>query len=363
MAMNRDMDAEQDGVEYGGLSRVTRGVLPPSFCNWRLALGVMALAEIAVLLIGLGRYQGMSLQWLVITSSYAQCLALACLLMVCFSRAWIVRLSTRDAWLGCWVIAVLTTIAVSYAVAVVGTVLGFGPGRAALPAFMLRSMLAVALVATALLRYLYMRAQWQAELQAQADARVQALQARIRPHFLFNSLNTIASLIADDPDSAERATEDLAELFRGSMRRSDSLIRLADELELGRRFLDMEQRRLGDRLRVDWQTGDLPPDALVLPLILQPLLENAVIHGIQVREEGGTVKVYGRGVTGSIVITVSNPLPPPAADDEHGHGMALNNVRSRLHLAFGDRAGLVTSRDDERFYSVLTLPDDTHADH
>lgn len=361
-----DMDGGQNmDVGQTGVSHVSRGVYPPTFCSWRLALGIMAMTQIAVLLIGLGRYQGFSWQWLTVTSSYAQCLALACLLIICISRAWLIRLSMRDAWLGCWIIAVLTTIAISYGAGVVGTVLGFGPGKAALPAFMMKSTLAAALVFIALLRYLFIRAQWQAELQAQADARVQALQARIRPHFLFNSLNTIASLIADDPAGAERATEDLAELFRGSMRRSDSLIRLADELSLGRRFLAMEQRRLGDRLEIDWEVSQLPHDAMVLPLVLQPLLENAVIHGIQSLEPGGTVKVYGRGTPGSIVITVSNPLPPagyttPAG---HGHGMALNNVRSRLELAFGDRASLVTSQDEGQYYSVLTLPDDSSADN
>ncbi len=355
-----------DSNQHMDVSRVSRGVYPPTFCDWRLALGIMALTEVSVLLIGLGRYQGITWQWLSTTSAYGQSLALACAMMVCISRAWLTRLSIRDAWLACWVVAVLTTIAVSYGSAVVGTVLGFGPGKANLPVFMLKSTLAVGLVFMAMLRYLYVRALWQAELLEQADARVQALQARIRPHFLFNSLNTIASLIADEPENAERATEDLAELFRGSMRRADTEIRLAEELSLGRRFLDMEQRRLGDRLEVSWAVDELPGEARVLPLILQPLLENAVTHGIQTREEGGKVKVYGRGVSDSIVITISNPLPANNNDSSisnSSHGMALNNIRKRLELAFGERASLITSQDEEHFYSVLTLPNDTYTDH
>jgi len=348
------------------VSQVSRGVYPPSFCDWRLALGIMALTQLSVLLIGLGRYQGISWQWLSITSTYGQTLALTCTAVVCSANAWLKHLSTRDAWLGCWVIALLTTIAVSYVCAVIGTVLGFGPGQAYLPAFMLKSTLAVALVFMALLKYLNMRSQWQAELVEQADARVQALQARIRPHFLFNSLNTIASLIAEEPGNAERATEDLAELFRGSMRRADTMIRLADELELGRRFLDMEQRRLGERLQLEWEVEELPGAAMVLPLILQPLLENAVIHGVQPREEGGLVRVYGRGESENIVITISNPVAAGVDDihkNESGHGMALNNIRKRLQLAFGDRASLLTNQDKEQFFSVLTMPNDTHADH
>jgi two-component system sensor histidine kinase AlgZ len=289
-------------------TRISRSVYPPTFCDWRLALGIMALTELSVFLIGLGRFQGFTWQWLGVTSFYSQSLALACTSVVCITRPWLQRLSVRDAWLGCWIIAVLTTFAFSYACGVVGTVLGYGPGKVLLTDFMFKSIFAVSLVSMALLRYLFIRSHWQAEMIAQADARVQALQARIRPHFLFNSLNTIASLIVDEPDNAERATEDLAELFRGSMRRADTMIPLSEELELGRRFLDMEQRRLGDRLQVEWNVEDLPVSALVLPLILQPLLENAVLHGVQPVEAGGLIRVYGRGETDAIVITISNPI-------------------------------------------------------
>jgi two-component system sensor histidine kinase AlgZ len=355
-----------DSNQHMDVSRVSRGVFPPDFCNWRLALGIMAVTQVSVLLIGLGRYQGISWQWLSVVSTYGQFLALSCSAAVCVSRAWLERLSIRDAWLGCWVVALLTTVGISYGLGVIGTVLGFGPGKANLPVFMLKSNLAVGLVFMALLRYLFIRGQWQAELVEQSETRVQALQARIRPHFLFNSLNTIASLIVDDPESAERATEDLAELFRGSMRRADTLIPLAEELALGRKFLDMEQRRLGDRLQVDWDVSELPGDAPVLPLLLQPLLENAVIHGIQTREHGGAIKVFGRGASGSIVITISNPIPVNPDDalvDRAGSGMALRNVRNRLDLAFGDRASLITSQNEQHFFAVLTLPNDTNTDY
>jgi two-component system sensor histidine kinase AlgZ len=351
-----------DSNQNMDVRHMSRGVYPPSFCDWRLALGIMALTQVSVLLIGLGGFRFVSWQWLSVISTYSQSLALICTAAVCINQKWLRRLSIRDAWVGCWVISVLTTIAVSYACAVIGTVLGIGPGKDNLPEFMLKSTLAVSLVCMALLRHLFIRAQWQAELIAQADARVQALQARIRPHFLFNSLNTIASLIADEPDNAERATEDLAELFRGSMRRADSMIPLAEELSLGRRFLDMEQRRLGDRLQIEWRVEELPENAMVLPLILQPLLENAVLHGIQSREDGGLVKVYGRGEPENIVIMISNPAAVINTDSrtaQDGHGMALNNIRRRLELAFGDRASLVTSQNEEQFYSVLTLPSES----
>ena len=228
--------------------------------------------------------------------------------------------------------------------------------------FVLKSAFAVGLVAVVFFLYLEIRARWRSELIAQAEARVQALQARIRPHFLFNSLNTIASLIPDDPDSAEAATLDLADIFRGSMRRADQLISLSDELSLARQYLDMERRRLGSRLQVDWRVEELPPGASVLPLMLQPLLENAVAHGVQALQEGGKIAVYGRSEGERIVVTIGNPLAPEGSDTS-GHGMAIRNIRERLALAFGSRASLLTSQDQDQFYAVLSLPYVEHSDH
>ena len=336
-------------------AKTQHGVYPPLFCRWRLLLAVMAVTEISVLLMGVGTLREFSLIWLGVASLYAQALALVTALSLCISRAWLGRLSARGAWLGSWVVAVLVALVFSYSAGIVGTVLGAGPGREDFSLFVLQSVLAVALVGVALLRYLFIRAQWRAQVLAQSEARVQALQARIRPHFLFNSLNTIASLIPEEPLSAERAIEDLADLFRGSMRRADSLISLSEELDLARRYLQMEERRLGDRLRVEWRVSELPDGASILPLTLQPLLENAVAHGIQPRADGGELKVYGRAEKDNIVITISNPLGPDESDSR-GHGMALANIRERMELAFGPAASLITHQNEEQFFAVLSLP-------
>ena len=336
-------------------------VFPPSFCRWRLLLVVMAMTQLSVLLMGVGTLHEFSLLWLGVASLYAQGLALVTAFGVCLGRAWLCRLSPRGAWLGSWLTAVVVALAFSYSAGIVGTVLGVGPGRESFSVFVWQSVLAVALVGAALMRYLFVRAQWRAQVLAQSEARVQALQARIRPHFLFNSLNTIASLIPEEPDSAECAIEDLADLFRGSMRRADSLISLSEELDLARRYLQMEQRRLGDRLRVDWRVSELPPGASILPLTLQPLLENAVTHGIQQRADGGDLKVYGRAEKDNIVITISNPLGPGACGAA-GNGMALANIRERLELSFGPGASLITHQNEERFFAVLSLPYVTNTD-
>jgi two-component system sensor histidine kinase AlgZ len=339
-----------------------RGVYPPSFCSWRLLLAVAAVTQVSVLLLCLAALQVISLGELVVTSLYAQALALISALGVCVSRAWLGRLSASGAWLGSWCVVVIGALAFSYSAGIVGTVLGVGPGRENFNQFVLQSVLSVALVSAPMFRYLFVRAQWRAQLLAQSEARVQALQARIRPHFLFNSLNTIASLIPDEPVNAERATEDLADLFRGSMRRADNPISLADELSLAEKYLNMEQRRLGNRLRVDWQVSELPKGAMILPLTLQPLLENAVAHGIQPLVDGGELRVYGRSEQDNIVITILNPLGPDGHISK-GQGMALENIRERLELAFGSTASLITHQNDEHFFAVLSLPYVENTDH
>jgi len=331
------------------------GVYPPSFCAWRLLLAVLVMTEISVILIGLGKDGFPGWRWIGLTSLYAQWMALFCTSGLCISSAWINRLSARGAWIGSWVIAVLLVAVFSYAAWQAFPVFGIPRAGQSAATFVLESMFAVGLVAFAFFRYLVIRTHWRAEHMAQAEARVQALQARIRPHFLFNSLNTIASLVPVDPVNAEAATLDLADIFRGSMRRADQPISFAEELQLARQYLDMEKRRLGERLEITWQVDELPAGASVLPLMLQPLLENAVAHGIQSRPQGGLIAVYGRAEGELVVVTISNPVAPQGSTAA-GHGMALENIRERLQLAFGSRASLVTYDDDEQFYAVLSLP-------
>lgn len=350
---------ESPGIGRGNLAV---GTYPPSFCEWQLLLAVMVITEVSVVLVGVGRGGLPGWQWLGSASVYAQWMALFCSAGLCFSSGWTGRLSVRGAWLLSWLIVIWLSMIFSYAACVADSVTGSGLISDPPAMFVWKNVFAVGLVTVVFFRYLEIRARWRSNLITQAEARVQALQARIRPHFLFNSLNTIASLIPADPASAETATLDLADIFRGSMRRADQLISLADELQLARQYLDMEHRRLGNRLELDWRVDELPSGAAILPLTLQPLLENAVSHGIQALEQGGKLSVYGRTEGESIVITISNPLAPEDADT-HGHGMAIQNIRERLSLAFGSRASLLTSQDRERFYAVLSVPYVEHSDH
>ena len=331
------------------------GVYPPTFCGWRLLLAVMVITEVSVVLVGLGPGGFPGWRWLLTASIYTQWMALFCAAGLCVSSGWTRRFSTDGAWVFSWLIVLFLAMIFSFAAWLAAGISSPGLLRDDIGMFVFKNVFAVGLVALVFFRYLVIRAHWKAELLAQAEARVQALQARIQPHFLFNSLNTIASLVHDDPDNAEAATLDLADIFRGSMRRADQLISLEDELKLARQYLDMEKRRLGDRLTIDWRVDELPPGAAVLPLMLQPLLENAVAHGIQARPEGGTLSVYGRGESDRVVITIGNPLAPEGVSTR-GHGMAIRNIRERLALAWGSRAELFTNRDKERFYAVMVVP-------
>ena len=322
----------------------------------------MVITEVSVVLVGMGRGGFPGWQWLGMASVYAQWMALFCASGLCVMSAWTSRWSARGAWIGNWLIAVLLAAVFSYAswLAAGNTSLNLAPGQPGM--FILKNTFSVGLVAVVFFRYLLIRSRWRAELIAQAEARVQALQARIRPHFLFNSLNTVASLIPEDPENAEAAVLDLADIFRGSMRRADRLISLGDELRLARQYLDMEKRRLGDRLEIDWRVDELPTDAAVLPLMLQPLLENAVGHGVQSHPEGGRIVVYGRSEGDQLVITIGNPIAAEGSESG-GHGMAIDNIRERLQLAFGSRANLLTSQDADQFYAVLSVPYVEYSDH
>jgi len=168
---------------------------------------------------------------------------------------------------------------------------------------------------------------------ALAESRLLALQARIQPHFLFNSLNTVLGLMREEPRQAERVLQGLADLFRAIMVQSPSLVTLARELELARAYVEIESLRLGPRLLVTWECERAPLDALLPPMILQPLLENAVYHGIEPSEAGGEMKISIFQLDGRVNLVVRNPMPPTHRR-KSGNRLALSNIRERLELNF-----------------------------
>ena len=210
-----------------------------------------------------------------------------------------------------------------------------------------------ALVAAALLGYLRLLAK--AYSPALVEARLQALQARIRPHFLFNSLNAVLSLIRRDPKRAERALEDLADVFRTLMSEPRQFVRLADEIALLERYAGIEQLRLGERLRITWELDTAPIDALLPPLVLQPLLENAVFHGVEPGTAAGEVLVRIERRGDRVLARIENPY---VADQQRrvGNRMALENIRERLALFFDAEARIQTSADGRRYRVEIEMP-------
>jgi two-component system, LytTR family, sensor histidine kinase AlgZ len=190
------------------------------------------------------------------------------------------------------------------------------------------------------LRYLYVAQQLRERQRAELEARVEALQARIRPHFLFNTMNSIASLIGSDPAAAESAVEDLATLFRASLAQRSAEVTIADEVALCRRYLRIEQLRLGDRLQVEWQMDAVPAGLPIPSLSVQPLLENAIYHGIQVRPQGGCIRIVGEYSDRWVRFAITNPLPDDALSARGGNRMALDNIAHRLQALYGADAGV-----------------------
>ncbi len=190
---------------------------------------------------------------------------------------------------------------------------------------------------------------------ALVEARLQALQARIRPHFLFNSLNAVLSLIRADPKRAEHVLEDLADLFRALMADSRALSTFASEVELARQYLAIEQVRLGERLQIEWDVEQMPGEARLPALILQPLLENAVYHGIEPSMTPGTVVVRIFRVGGEVHAILSNPLPG-AGERRHGNRIAVDNIRERLQLFFDAEARMRTREHDGRYEVTIRVP-------
>jgi len=221
------------------------------------------------------------------------------------------------------------------------------------PAPLMRYWALVALATGALLVYFDLRGR--ALSPAFTEARLQALQARIRPHFLFNSINAVLSLIRQNPKRAEAALEDMADLFRVLMADNRSLSPLAREVDLCRQYLELEQLRLGERLQIEWHIDKMPADALVPPLVLQPLLENAVYHGIEPRVEPGVVSIDIYGARGQVHAVLRNPY---RHDGGHhaGNKMALANIRERLQLHFDAEATLDTRVGDDTYQVHIAMP-------
>jgi two-component system sensor histidine kinase AlgZ len=335
----------------------------PDFCAPRMVLAVVLIAELVALTLTLARPDAAFLTELARVSMFLLWLGLTSATLLCYSRRWLARLTVPKSSAAAFALLLANTAVISELALWFGTAVGEGGVvAAALPndhwPFLLRNLGICVIVTALLLRYFFVTHQWQKHVRAEAHSRIQALQARIRPHFLFNSMNTIAALTRSDPQRAEEAVEDLADLFRATLRDSHSPLRLKEELELSRIYQRIEALRLGDRLDVVWDVAELPMRGFVPGLTVQPLLENAIYHGIEPLERGGTVTVSGRVIDGEVELVVSNPVAPKGAHGEErtGNRLALDNIRQRLDLAYGGRGSLTVDHQPDRYRVTVRFP-------
>lgn len=224
--------------------------------------------------------------------------------------------------------------------------------------FILRTFAISSIVIALAMRYLYISSEWRRSIVVEAQSRISALQALIRPHFLFNSMNTIASLTRTNPSQAEEAVEDLSDLLRATMSSPKDRVSLKQELEIAAIYQRIEKLRLGDRLSVRWNVAELPMRARIPHLTIQPLLENAIYHGIELLPDGGEVVVSGKRDGDTLEISMSNPVADGKMRDKRGNKMAMSNIRQRFDFAYGSRGSVEIDDEDGRFVVTLRFPVD-----
>ena len=273
------------------------------------------------------------------------------LLSACLLKQALTRLPGAGQWLAATTLGAASGV-FGWALGGVGGLASFGDAGALDARGWLAPALAGAGMAGAVLQWLRLRAQ--ARLPAETAAKLAELQSRIRPHFLFNTLNTALSLVQLDPQRAEGVLEDLAELFRVALEDTGEAVTLAQEVALAQRYLAIEQIRFGSRLKVLWDLDDGAGVARVPPLLLQPLVENAVRHGVEPSDNGGMIRVRTRVRTGRAVVSIANTVP--SAPSRPGSGIALHNVRERLRLMHDVTAQFETRLDRGVFRVQIVVP-------
>jgi len=336
----------------------------PDLCRLPRLATLFGVAELVVLVLLLapGSDGGWTLERFVSASAFALWLSLTIAVLLCAGRRVLSRLPVA--------LGALAAVGGAFAIALLGAAMvhqldrslgqGLVPAGVGLLPWAVGSAAIAALITAVVLRYLYVLEGWQAQVRASAQAQADALQARIRPHFLFNSLNAIVGLVRRDPVVAEQALLDLSDLFRAALGAGEPDSDLRGEVHLAERYLAIEGLRLGPRLRVEWRREEpLPWDAPLPRLVLQPLVENAVLHGISRLAQGGTVEISLR-VDGDLLrIAVANPAPPLRAGEPPREGArhAQRSIGDRLAHAFGPRAGLSAAHADDGYYRCeLRIP-------
>jgi two-component system sensor histidine kinase AlgZ len=331
--------------------------LLPNFRNLGATLRIVLLVNGVVLLSALAQ----AVSWrdlfpkFIDAAAFAQPVLLTSLLALYMVNELLRRLSY---WQGSAAV-VLLVAAITLGIALLGGDL-FTSAQLSVDFYALRnSLLSIAL---SLFLLVYFRMRTISLSRALHDARLQALQARIRPHFLFNSINAVLSIVRADPKRAETALEDMADLFRMAMANNQEMVSLRHEIALSRQYLALEKLRLGERLVDEWQVDQALDDALVPPLMLQPLLENAVYHGIELLAEGGVIKIRCQLLGNELHLDVRNPCSGQCGF-HNGNKMALENIRERLALKFDVEAKYTVESGNDYYHVHIQLPYIKEAKH
>jgi two-component system sensor histidine kinase AlgZ len=329
------------------INQTGAGIRLPNFCNLGVMLRSLVLVNALLAAAAVIRAASVSTIWLefVMSAAFAEPMLVATLVVLCWSR----RLLNAIGYVGALALLAVFELVMTLAFYEAASAYLPFPGGMTLG----QVTFLVFFVTAVTLAYFDLRAR--ALSPAVAEARIQALQARIRPHFLYNSINAVLSLIRSEPRRAERALEDLADLFRVLMADNRTLAPIEKEVELARQYLALESLRLGDRLKITWHTETMPGDALVPPLILQPLVENAVYHGIEPSEAGGEIEITVALASNRVLMELTNPFPN-ATKRTAGNRMAIDNIRERLQLHYDAEASMSSEVRDGRYRVAIRVP-------
>ena len=341
-------------------ARLLDGFFLPDLCNTRAVLILLIVSEALVLALTLVESGIRDFSWMRfgLVSMFVQWVALVSVAVLCQLRVVMAKLSVTGATLMSLLVIQVITLGISLLGEFVFPVIKQGTDWG----WVARNQLVSGIFSAMALRYFYVQSQWRLQTQAELRARLSALQANIRPHFFFNTLNTVASLIVVDPEKAEDMLLELAQLFRAVLKGGEEATTLAEEIKLSQGYLDIEQTRLGERMRTEWDLPHTLPDVRVPQLILQPLLENAVYHGIQPVVSAGDIRI-SLNETGRGWELVINNSKAAGEGSSAGNRIAHQNIRARLDALFGDGAGLEVQDLGERYEARLILPRSAGIDH
>ncbi|MCW8935189.1 MAG: histidine kinase [Gammaproteobacteria bacterium] len=331
----------------------------PNLCDVSAVFMLILMVELLSLLLALAPSEQAGFwQRLALISFFSQWIGLVNASLLCALRDWLNKQSVKVCASSSFLLMMLVTVIFSgLAVYISGLMEELSEeNKQLIIYFIIRNLAISAIIYGVLLRYFYVQYQWRTNIQAQSHAQLQALKARIRPHFLFNSMNTIASLVRVDADKAEKAVEDLSDLFRASLMEETSHT-LRDELDLTASYLDIEHLRLDQRLSTEWILDESAMEIEVPSLCLQPLVENAIYHGIEPLSDGGNIKISAQLENNRLCLSVSNPVTGHGAMSRHkGNHMAQANIQTRLALTYGDEAEFKIKAEPNLYTVSIGIP-------